>query len=81
MILVEFRMRYGFRARVVTGLKDRGYQGKKDGGSEYWHGRPREEAWQPQDVHKPSPKGEDGNRYIGTEEMKRLGTGRRVSRW
>ena len=32
VILVGFRMRNGFRKRLVTALKERGYHGKKAGG-------------------------------------------------
>jgi len=32
VMLVEFRMRNGFRERLVIGLKERGYHGRKAGG-------------------------------------------------
>jgi len=35
VMLVGFRMRNGFRERLVTGLKERGYHGKKAGGRGY----------------------------------------------
>ena len=40
VMLVEFRMRNGFRVRLVTGLKETGYHGKKAGGRAYRGGRP-----------------------------------------
>ena len=46
VMLVGFRMRNGFRERLVTGLKERGYQGKKARGPGYRGGRPgREMSW------------------------------------
>ena len=52
VMLVWFRMRNGFRARLVTGLKERGYHGKKAGGRGYRGGRPGGETLRPQDVQK-----------------------------
>jgi len=52
VMLVGFRMRNGFRERLETGLKERGYHGKKAGGREYRGGRPRGEMSRPQDVRK-----------------------------
>jgi len=52
VILVGFRMRNGFRERLVTGLKERGYHGKKAGGQGNRGGRPGGEMLRPQDVHK-----------------------------
>jgi len=42
VMLVGFRMRNGFRERLLTGLKERGYHGKKAGGRGY-RGGGREE--------------------------------------
>ena len=68
-------MRNGCRERLVTGLKEREYHGKKAGGQGY-RGGGREER-----CHgcKTSAKGQHGNRCIGSEGMKRLGAGGRVS--
>ena len=52
VMLVGFRMRNGFRERLVTGLKERGYHGKKAAGRGYRGGRPGGEMWRPQDVRK-----------------------------
>jgi len=52
VMLVGFRIRNGFRERLVTGLKERGYHGKKAGGRGYWGGRPGGEMSRPQDVCK-----------------------------
>jgi len=52
VMLVGFRMRNGFRERFVTGLKERGYHGKKAGRREYRGGRPGGEMSRPQDVRK-----------------------------
>ena len=52
VILVEFWMRNGFMERLVTGLKERGYHGKKAGGRGYWGGRPGGEMSWLQDVRK-----------------------------
>jgi len=52
VMLVRFRMRNGFRERLVRGLKERGYHGKKAGGREYRGGRPGGEMSRPQEVHK-----------------------------
>jgi len=52
VILVGFRMRNGIRKRLLTGLKERGYHGKKAGGRAYRGGRPEGEMLQPQDVRK-----------------------------
>ena len=49
VMLVGFRMRNGFRERLVTGLQERGYQGKKAGGRGYL-GRAGGEMSRPQDV-------------------------------
>jgi len=38
VMLVGFRMRNGFRARLATGLKERGYHGTKAGGRGYQQG-------------------------------------------
>jgi len=35
VMLVGFRMRNGFRERLVTGLKERGYHGRTGGGRAY----------------------------------------------
>jgi len=51
VILVGFRMRNGSRERLVTGLKERGYHGKKGGGG-YRGGSPGGEMSRPQDVPK-----------------------------
>jgi len=40
VMLVGFWMRNGFRKRLVAGLKERGYHGKKAGGRGYRGGRP-----------------------------------------
>jgi len=50
VMLVGFRMRNGFRERLVTGLKERGYHGRKAGGRAYQGGRPEGEMSRPQDV-------------------------------
>ena len=68
-------MRNGFREGLVTGLKKRVYHGKKAGRRAYWGWRPEGEMLRPQDVRK----GLHGNRCIGSEGMKRLGAGGRVS--
>ena len=47
-----FQMRNGFRERLVTGLKESGYHGKKDGGRGHRGGRLGGEMSQPQDVRK-----------------------------
>jgi len=52
VMLVGFWMRNGFRERLVTGLKERGYHGKKAGGRGYRGGRPEVDMWRPQDVRK-----------------------------
>jgi len=52
VMLVGFRMRNGFRERLVAGLKERGYHGKKAGGWGYRGGRPGGEMSWPQDVRK-----------------------------
>jgi len=52
VMLVEFRMRNGFQERLVTGLKERGYYGKKAGGRGYRGGRPGGEMSPPQEVCK-----------------------------
>jgi len=52
VMLVGFQMRNGFRERLVTGLHERGYQGKKAGGRGYFGGRPGGEMSRPQDVRK-----------------------------
>jgi len=52
VMLVGFRMRNGFRERLVTGLKERGYQGKKAGRWGYQGGRPGGEMSRPEDVPK-----------------------------
>jgi len=52
VMLVAFRMRHGFRKRLVTGLKERGYHGKKAGGRGYRRRRPGGEMSRPQDVRK-----------------------------
>ena len=75
VMLVEFQMRNGFRERLVTGLKERGYNGKKAGGRGY-RGGGREERCRDR---KMSAKGQHGNRCIGSEGMKRQGAGGRVS--
>jgi len=49
---VGFRMRNGFRKRLVTGLKESGYHGKKDGGRGHRGGRLGGEMSRPQDVRK-----------------------------
>jgi len=78
VMLVGFQMRNGFRERLVTGLKERRYHGKKAGGRGYRRGG-REERCR---GLKMSAKGQHGNGCIGSEGMKRLGTGSRVSeRW
>ena len=40
VMLVGFRMRNGFRERLVRGLKERGYYGKTAGEQGYLGGRP-----------------------------------------
>jgi len=50
VMLVGFWMRNGFRERLVTGLMERGYDGKKAGGRGYHGGRPGGEMSRPQDV-------------------------------
>jgi len=50
--LVGFWMRNGFREMLVTGLKERGYHGKKAGGRRYRGGRPGGEMSRPEDVCK-----------------------------
>jgi len=52
VMLVGFRMSNGFRERLVTGLKERGYHGKKAGGRGYQGGRPGGEMSRLQDVRK-----------------------------
>jgi len=52
VMLVGFRIRNGFRERLVTGLKESGYHGKKAGGRGYRCGRPGGEMSRPQDVRK-----------------------------
>jgi len=52
VMLVGFRMRNGFRERLVTGLKERGYHGKTSGGRGYRGGRPGRQMLRPQDVCK-----------------------------
>ena len=52
VMLVGFRMRNGFSERLVIGLKERGYHGKKAGGRGYQGGRPGREMSPPQDVRK-----------------------------
>ena len=52
VMLVGFRMRNGFRERLVTGLKERGYTGKKAGGRGYQGGRPEGEMSRWHDVRK-----------------------------
>jgi len=52
VILVGFWMRNGFRERLVTVLKQRGYHGKRAGRRAYRGGRPRGEISRPQDVRK-----------------------------
>ena len=76
VMLVGFRMRNGFRERLVTGLKERGYHGKKAGGRAYQGGGGRKERCR---GRQKSPKGQHGNGCIGSEGMKRLGAGGRVS--
>ena len=75
VMLVGFRMRNGFRGRLVMGLKERGYQGKKAGGRAYL-GRSRKERCRRRTT---SAKGQHGNECIGSEGMKRMGAGGRVS--
>jgi len=52
VMFVGFRMRNGFRERLVTRLKERGYHGRKPGGWVYQGGRPEGERSRPQDVRK-----------------------------
>ena len=52
VMLVGFRMRNEGRERLVTGLKERGYHGKKAGGRGYWGGRLGGEISRPQDIRK-----------------------------
>jgi len=52
VMLVGFRMRNGFKERLVTELRDRGYHGKKAGGRGNRGGRMAGEMSQPQDVCK-----------------------------
>ena len=47
-----FRMRNGFRERLVTGLNKRGYHGKNAGGRASAGGRPEEQMSCPQEVRK-----------------------------
>jgi len=75
VMLVGFWMRNGFRERLVTGLKETGYHGKKAGGQGIGGGGREEKCH----GHKTSGKGQHGNGCIGSESMKRLGTGGRVS--
>jgi len=75
VILVGFRMRNGFRERLVTGLKERGYNGRKAGRQAYRGGGQKERCR----GCKTSTKGQHANRCIGSEGMKRLGAGGRVS--
>jgi len=75
VMLVGFQMRNGFRERLVTGLKERGYHGKKAGRRGYQGGGQEKRCR----GCKQSAKGQHGNRCIGSEGMKRLGTGGRVS--
>jgi len=49
---VGFGMRNGFRERLVTGLKERGYHGKKAGGRAYQWRRLEGGMSRPQDVRK-----------------------------
>jgi len=75
VMLVGLRMRNGFRERLVTGLKERGYHGKKAGGRTYRGGGRMERCCS----RKTSAKWQHGNRCIGSEGMKRQGAGGRVS--
>ena len=52
MMFVGFRMRNGFRARLVTGLKESGYHRKKADGRGYRRGRPGGEMSGAQAVRK-----------------------------
>jgi len=52
VMLVGFRMRNGFRERLVRGLKESGDDGKKAGGRAYREGRPEGEMSRLQDVRK-----------------------------
>jgi len=52
VMLVGFRMRNGFRERLVTRLMEIGYHGMKAGGRGYRGGRPGREMSRPQDVRK-----------------------------
>jgi len=52
VMFVGFRMRYGFRERLVTGLKERAYHGKKAGGRGYRGGKPGGEMLRSHDVRK-----------------------------
>ena len=52
VMLVGFRMRNGLMERLVTGLKERGYHGRKAGGRGYRGERPEGEMSQPQDLRK-----------------------------
>jgi len=52
VMLVGLRMRNGFRVRLVTGLKERGYHGKKARRQGYRGGRPRGEMSRRQEVGK-----------------------------
>ena len=52
VMLVGFRMRNGFRERLVTELKERGYHGRKPCGLAYRERRPEGEMLWPQDVRK-----------------------------
>ena len=52
VMLVGFRMRNGFTERLVMGLLERWYHGKKAGGRGYRGGRPGGEMSRPQDLRK-----------------------------
>jgi len=52
VMVVGFRMRNGFTERLVTGLKERGYHGRKAGGRGYPAGRLGGAMSPPQDVRK-----------------------------
>jgi len=52
VMLMRFRMRNGFRERLVTGSNERGYHGKKGAGRAYRQGKPEADISRPQDVGK-----------------------------
>ena len=72
--MVGYWMRNGFREKLVTGLKHRGYHGKKACRQTYPGGGQKERCRD----RKTSAKGH-GNGCIGSKEMMGLGARGRVS--